>query len=80
VVQELGVSLSIILEINNYIYNIKTKNMTYNFTVAVESYATEGDYPATGSADVLYTNAATDVIKYWANNTYNIYVGPRPHR
>jgi len=54
--------------------------MPYNFTVVVANYATEGDYPATGAADVLYTNAATDVIKYWANNTYNIYVGPRPHR
>ena len=58
---------------------MKSNNMTYTFGLAVVNYATEANYPAVGEADTLYTNSATDVIKYWGGTSYLIYVGPRPH-
>ena len=62
--------------------NLKNNAMTtYNFTVTVNNYDTDADYPSTGAADTLYTNDANDVVKAWdtTNSAYYIYVGPHPH-
>ena len=49
-------------------------------TLTVLKFPSEANYPATGEIDTLYSNQANDVIKYWDGFTWNIYVGPRPHK
>lgn len=51
-------------------------------TLTVLKFPNEGNYPAIGAADTLYTNAVNDVIKYWdaTLSSYAIYIGPRPHK
>lgn len=56
--------------------------MQYDYKLTVNKYATEVNYPATGTADNLYVNEVNDVVKFWDATVgiYRIYVGPRPHK
>lgn len=44
-----------------------------------QDYQSESQFPATGTANVIYTVTGTDVAKYWDGVVYQIYIGPRVH-
>lgn len=48
-------------------------------TLTFQEFQSESQFPATGTENVIYTVAGTDIAKYWTGAVYSIYVGPRIH-